>query len=594
MVKNKTVEEYREKGAKAPRLSWFLDKTSVYMTFLVVGLLGLAFILYSGYSSFQAMSAPPEDESPYRDTVPTDFLGQRFAADLIQQYPEEHSGGQEWEYDEKPRQARLLGDVNLCPKLDGNISSSLLSSFQGSTDDNSIVVHAQIYGAGQARPHFEKIREIIQSCTTTNVGTTETDVEFEVLKYADSAIFTAGDSIVEINVNNENTDNKEDILNFYADYAAESLQSDKWQCKNLTPSIQDRSRSYYFDFDNYEGLYETELLEAETETENLPTPVYVREGNEVATSNINTISQPEKEAPEAPLPDDFKDVPKEPNRPALPREFEKQDDFSDRAKYEIADIHGPGCGWEWTAQLPPDYDMEVLEHLQDKTIVETQNKLEQNAHDYVFNAFDYSLRVMKQEPIISQWNKYVNTVDSIHESWDWLENERQVLLPRWNEYLEQHRQWRAFPGQQREAQERYNGLLDTYEERLESYEDDYEDYVDNREQCLLQREEVDEWEEEWGERVRNGEALLEGDETPSPSPSQTSEEDETEPEEELPVAPERPEDCLTLPSEPAVPEQPTKPSILDESRGSEPQPPAIPEGVTVPDSWENPAQTTED
>lgn len=564
------------------------------MTFVVLGVLGLGYVLYSGYNSFQAMSAPPEDNSPYQDTVPTDFLGQRFAADFVQQYPEEYVGDQEWEYDENPRQAKLLGDVDLCPKLDGNISSSLLSSYQGSADDNSLIVHTQVYGAGQARPHFEKIREIVQACTDVDVEKTATDPEFESMKYGNSAIFTAGDSIIEINVNDDNVEDKDEILQFYADYATESLVSEQWQCKNLTPSIQDRSRSYYFDFENYEGLYETELLEAETETDNLPKPVYVRDGNEEATARINTISQPEKEAPEAPLPDDFKEIPEEPTRPALPRELEVQDDFTDRARYEIADTLGPGCGWEWTAQLPPEYDMEVLDHLKESTLVETQNELEQKANGYVLNAFEYALKVMQQEPIISQWNKYVNTVDSIHEDWDWLENERQALLPRWNDYLEEHRAWRAFPGQQREAQEQYNELLDNYEQRLEDYEDAYENYVDEREQCLLQREEVDEWEDEWGERVRNGEAIFEEDvPSPSPTPSPTStgdDEEDNEPEEEPIIAPDRPEDCLSLPTEPAQPEQPAKPSILDESRGSEPQPPAIPEGVTVPESWENPAQ----
>ena len=595
MAKKKTVEEYREQGVKTPRLSWFLDKTSVYVTFVIVGLLGLGYILYSGYNSFQAMSAPPEDNSPYQDTTPTDFLGQRFAADFVQQYPEEYVGDQEWEYDETPRQAKLLGDVDLCPKLDGKISPSLLSSYQGSADDNSLIVHTQIYGAGQARPQFENVRETIQACTDTEIGKTSTDTEFELLKYANSAIFTAGDSIIEITVNDDNVDDKDEIIQFYAEYAMESLGSEQWQCKNLTPSIQDRSRSYYFDFENYEGLYETELLEAETETENLPKPVYVRDGNEEAVARINTISEPDKKAPEAPLPDDFKEIPEEPTKPALPREFEVQDDFTDRARYEIADTIGPGCGWEWTAQLPPEYDMEVLDHLKERTLVETQNELEQKAHGYVLNAFEYTLKVMKQEPVISQWNKYVNTVNSIHEDWDWLENERQALLPRWNAYLEEHRVWRAFPGKQREAQEQYNELLDDYEKRLEQYEDAYEEYTEEREQCLLQREEVDEWEDEWGDLVRSGEAIFEEDipsPSPTPSPTSTRDEEENEPEEEeeLIIAPDRPEDCLSLPTEPAQPEQPEKPSILDESRGSEPQPPAIPEGVTVPESWENPAQ----
>lgn len=105
------------------------------------------------------------------------------------------------------------------------------------------------------------------------------------------------------------------------------------------------------------------------------------------------------------------------------------------------------------------------------------------------------------------------------------------------------------------------------------------------------------WEEEWGdlwaeqqaainnpveeESVEPTEEPTEGSESATESPTASPEpEDDTTTEDILDLdIPEKPAGCSTMPDRPA---------IVDQAKPAEPQAPDIPEGVTIPDSWEKP------
>lgn len=685
-AKRKSIQHYRDRGVKTPAVAYLFDRSYVYIPVVAVALLAMLAVIVAGFKDLSAMAAPPEGSSPYRETEPRDFLGMEFAEDIVSKKPE-GIDSDDWD-SEGPTQPSVLFSAEQCPEL-GSPPKALITTYEGS--GGGLTFTARIFGAGQAKAHFQNTVDTIEDCEDVEdfssdeltVSHDDTDYSLSRMTFSSSGeehvLFTAGDAIFEVNVGDDSDVSGGEAADFYADYAVESLNREQWQCLDIDYSSSASQRSFFYGLDSYEGLTHVDELTAETETGELPTPTLTKQGNDSASSVIDTVSEPNSEKPEAPLPDDFESIPENsPDRPELPLEFEKRNDFSADAEYKIPDHNGPGCGWAWSAQVSPIYDESALEHNREVVRTKVQNGLERDAGEYLNSGFSYSLRVLNEEPVITRWNEHVNTVDGIHEDWRWLEEEREALRPLWDRYLANHEEWTTFPDRQDDARD---------------------EYEDARQQCIDQRDAVNEWEEEYGEAVENGEAVIEGSEddgsnaasiamtgdqespsdspsasdeesseessggddedsenngndgsteeessdepseepssspTPSPSddddeegntedddseedssdepsespsnsptPSPSDDDDENngsddgenngngngnneesedaEEEEDLPTVPERPEDCDTMPD---------RPSILDEERGDEPQPPEVPEGVTVPNSWEDPA-----
>lgn len=616
LSKRKSIQHYRDRGIKAPVIAYLLDKSFVYLPVLAVALLAIVAVIASGVRDLNAMAAPPEDNSPYRETEPRDFLGKQFATDFVQQHPDEIDES-DWVAENEPMQPRPVFSAEQCSEL-GTAPNSLLTTYRG--EGEGLRVDALIFGAGQAKRYFDDTESIIENCdnvsgfneSTVTASHGDNDYELDYYQFSsgdnDHVVFTAGDAIFEIRSTDSAEVSAGDALDFYAGYAVESMNREQWQCVAIETSYEDYVRSFYHDFESYEGLFLTEPLEAETPVNNLPVPTLTKRGNTDAERSISTVNTPNLEAPEAPLPEDFSSIPEnEPDRPQIPLEFETIDEFKDTAYYEIPDYDGPSCGWEWAAQISPVYDEMALEHNREVVRTEVQSDLEQQAGSYLDSSFYYTLRTLNTEPVITRWNEYVNTVNSIHDDWAWLEDEREALRPAWDTYLAEHAEWENFPNLQDAAREEYNADIEAYEEELDAFDDEvaaYEEELDEydeefaeyereRDQCLSDRARVDAWDDNFEDAVRNGDAIIEGEDQPEPETDEDGEEIETQP---LPEVPERPEDCQSLPTAPTAPSEPVntavepeRPSILDEDRGSEPQPPTIPEGVTVPNSWEDPA-----
>lgn len=640
----KKIEDYRAQGAKFPLLAWALERGYIFVAFAVAALLISFGTLAEGRDALYDMSAEPEVEDPYQDLETRDFLGKRFAADFVSHAPDTVEDGS-WAADDHSNAPTSVYSVEECPHLEEVDSRALLSTYEG-TDNDDVDVSVMVFGAGHAKRYYEDATAVLRDCEMVDDFSreeTSTDPEFPVAFFNENrAVFTAGDAVFEVGAPE---DDLEDVVDFYAEYASESLQRPEWRCADLTPEREDTQRSFYYDFDGYRGLFQTDVLTNETPIDRLPVPVLTKEGNEEALQTIGRIADPEAEEPEAPLPSDFSDIPDEPRAPELPREFERVDEFSEEAYYEITDYTGPGCGWGWTSQVSPRYDTDTLNAQREEELTSTRDSVEQSARNYNDDAFHYAIRVMREDPVISRWNEYVDRVDSIHEDWEWLVSEREDLWPDWYQYQLDHEVWREFPGIQEEAQESYDDAV---------------------EQCQDMRDAVEEWEDEYGDAVRDGEAVIssavhssddedlpesyvaspvtEDDEdeepestpspspspspapttqrpspapspsptprstpstpspsptprstpttpspspspsptSPSPSPTETEEPEDEETEEPLPTVPPRPTDCSQMPDEP---------DILSQDRGDEPQAPSIPDGVTVPYSWDDPADS---
>lgn len=585
MAKRKSINYYKERGIRTPTVAYILDRSYMYLPVLAVALLAMVAIVAAGVRDLNAMAAPPEVDSPYRETEPRDFLGKQFAADLVAQHPD-GIDADDWEAESDPIQPHPIYSVEQCPDL-GTAPNSLLTTYRGAGD--GLRVDTFIFGAGQAKRYFEDVGSILENCDDVsdyNEGTVSAEhndasYDLDYYEFSDNShdytVLTAGDAIFEIRAADDAGASDSEARDFYADYTVESMNREQWRCENIEVDYDDYTRSFFHDFSSYEGYFETESLEAQTPIDNLPSPVLTRNGNDEAENSIQTVNTPNLNEPEAPLPEDFDDLPEnEPERPQLPLEFEPVDEFADTAYYEIPDRAGPGCGWEWAAQISPVYDEIALENNREVVRTQVQSELEESANQYVDSGVDYALRTLLEEPVITRWNQHVGTVNAIHEDWTWLEEQRDALWPAWRDYIAAHEEWAAFPGIQEEAREEYNAELD-------EFDDIYAEYEEELEQCEAQRDLVDQWDEYYAEAVQDGDAVIEGEDN---IVEEYDEEAEEIVERELPEVPERPDDCLSLPSEPSEPE---RPAILDEDRGPEPQPPSVPEGVTVPESWEDPA-----
>lgn len=611
----------------SPLAAFIFDRWYVFGAFCLVAVLVITTVVTQGFRDLDAMAAPPEDDSPYREMEARDFLGKRFVADFVQQHPDEIDSD-DWDADDSARTPEPVFSVETCPDL-GSVPNSLLTTYRGQGD--GLTVLSRVYGAGQARDHFERVRNVLEDCEDVSdleTFTTSTDPELAAFSFESGgdeyAVFTAGDVINEVSVGSDDAPvSLSEAVDYYAEYSVESLQREEWVCYDLTPSADDAQRSFFYDYANYEGLYDSEELTNETDISNLPSPALVRDGNDGATSVIRQPENPDSEVPESPLPDDMdEETPREPSRPVIPSEFETQEEFSETAVFEVSDWDGPGCGWSWSAQISPIYDEEAIEHNRNVIMTETQNDVERQAGSYLNRNHDYTLSVLRQDIVITNWNEWVDNVNSIHDSWQWLEEQRDILWEAWETYLANHEEWSSFPDRQDAAQEEYDEAI---------------------EQCLNQREEVQEWDDRYREAVESGEAVIEpasfgssnssglvpgritavpasneaddddddsddsdssgnatnddedddggssngggtneeeDDDDDEEQDSRSDEEDEEEEEEPLPTVPPRPTDCDT--------DNINEPSILSEDRGDEPTAPTVPEGVTVPESWENP------
>lgn len=614
----------------SPLAAFIFDRGYVFGAFCLIALLVITTIISQGFRDLDAMASPAVDDSPYREVEARDFLGKRFISDLVQQHPEEIDSG-DWEADDSARMPSTIFSVEACPDL-GTVPNSLLTTYQGQGD--GLTVSGRVYGAGQAREYFERVGNVIENCEDVSdfdTFTTSTDPELAAFSFesdnTEYAVVTVGDVIKEITVSDDSSVSLSDAVDFYAEYSIESLQREEWVCYDLTPSADDSTRSFFYDYANYDGLHDSQELVNETNIDNLPTPALVRNGNSGATNAINQPEEPDRETPESPLPDDMEEeTPREPSLPVLPSEFDFQEDFRETAVYEVSDWDGPGCGWSWSAQISPVYDEEMIEHNRNVIMTETQNEVERQADSYLDENHDYTLSVLKQDIVITDWNEWVDNVNSIHDNWQWLEEQRDILWDSWETYLANHDEWESFPDRQEEAQDNYDDAF---------------------EQCMNQREDVEEWDDRYRDAVESGEAVIDtasyqstdgnsiqvipasneesgeedsddGDSSSDDSDSTNSadnnanneeeeeeenssgndsgnengsgnegeedsradEEEEEEEEEELPTVPPRPADC--------DPDSIEEPSILSEDRGDEPEAPEVPEGVTVPESWDHP------
>lgn len=557
MSRRKYQDYKKDPTVKTPILAWMSDRSIGYIALSLFSVLALLVIYSRGVEALERINTEPVEVSPYMEVEATNSPGLTWASETIKQQP---PSVESWAVAEtaKPQNIITPNTLNISSE---KTSISLLATYVGT--GSGVQTRAHVYGSGQAAKDFNRFVNLLSDRTNVETATNENGSS---AKYENGFFVTMGDAIISVSA--PNNEKRDELLEFYSKSMPETLKNSG--CYDLTVTNDDALRSFFYDKDSYTGLLEHQKIETQVDIDGLPNP------SPITIENINT---PDLQQPESPIPADFPSLPEaEANKPTLPTEVETQDSFKKDAIYKVADTNGPGCGWKWSGQAAPVYDNNALETEKNKSIVDVQNDIDVQADNYVNSKKDWALQTALIMPKVNDWNSYVRNVNTVHERWNWLNDERAKLQEPWNQYVEDYKNWLSFDQRKADATEEYNEKLQV---------------------CIDKQDDLIAWEDEWGELWAKQEAAKDNPPEPSPAPTEPPEdEDPTNPgdedtnpveqpttppvddETEEPVdIPEKPEGCNITPE---------RPSIVDQAKPEEPQAPTIPEGVTIPDSWEKP------
>lgn len=551
MKKASSKKSYRELKEdpyiKAPALAWLLDRKLLYISVATAFALVVSGFLYQGLKSYEEAVAPPEDVSPYLQINPSRSIGVNWGTELLKN----SHGVEGWEVKDsvQPNHGFLQDATG---GTAGEVPVTLLATQVASS--GPVRSFVQVYGAGQARRQYDfYVEKLAARGPVDSAQVTESGImgaKFEL-----GFILAAGDSIVGA----QTSDNAlRDRL--FAEHSSEvesTLLASK--CASVA-AVDEAKRSIYFDPNGFEGLLESKRIEPQVNASYLPT---------LQGIGAKEISNPYAVAPEAPLPAVLPTLPAEVAKPTIQPGPATIADFSSTASYRVQDPIGPGCGWSWSAQNPLEYDDADLEAAKSSTVAKVQNEVNDKTQGYVDSKIGWARVVALTAPALDSWNRYTESVNSVHAKWDKLVADREALRPAWDQYLVAHESWATFDARKAASDKAYNEEL---------------------KQCLADRKTHDEWEKEWGadalkkkqdewrdRKQKESEDKPRPTVAPSPAPSATA--SPTADPDPMPTAPAEPKNCEI---------DPVKPEILSQQKPAKPAPPALAEDVTIPNSWPKP------
>ncbi len=541
MKNSKRKKSYRELKAdpviKAPALAWILDRKLFYISLGMVGCLAAGAFVYQGWKSYEEIIAPPAENSPYLAIEPQNSQGVSWASTLMAS----NHGLEGWDLRETSQPSHgFIQDIS--GGSVGEVPITLLSSKVASA--GSVKALAQVYGAGQARRQYDHYVAKLSERGEVQSGQVS-DSGIYGAKFAQGFLIVSGDAIVGAQTPDDAT--RDRLFDEYLGSIEATLQESG--CVDISAADGSR-RSIYFDPSGFEGLQGSQTVEPQVNTDYLPTLQAIGAGE---------ISDPYAKIPEGPLPASLPALPAEVAKPTIASAPATVESFAAEAIYRVQDPLGPGCGWDWSAQKPLQYDAQALKIAEEDTITRVQNEVNGSAQGYVDSKISWARVAALLLPQLDSWNGYVNGVNGVHGLWGKLVSDRNALKPSWDSYVADHDSWFSFDGRKAEAQRNYQASLD---------------------RCLADRKAHDDWEAEWGpDAVKAREQALREQQQNQPKPNATPAPTPTASPSQTPVAPPEPQDCSR---------DPQRPAILDQNKPAEPQPPVIPEDVTVPDSWTKP------
>jgi hypothetical protein len=546
MRSKKTYREYQEsESIKFPAAAWLLDQAGVYAVVLLVALIAIGAFMKMGWDSYTAAIKPPEVITPYADVTPVSFIGKTWAEKLISVNP---ANLPDWTVDKSAKPRPVIDPKNCSASAAASISLLSTNVATGSGTD----VRIQVYGAGQAAKQFTDYTTAFTPCfgklNVQNSGKTT------FVTFSRGFILTSGDAIIGVFVPNDQI--RDTILDFYLKNVESSLIESGCLALNATPA--DANRNLFFSKDQYTGLEGSENLESVVDTTNLPTPTSL---------TLKEIEDRTAVVPEAPLPANFPELPKTVvQKPQIPAALKNEDAFKASAKFRVVDEKGPGCGWDWTAQVSPELDLKKLATDKNNSIQKTQGALDGSATNYVSGKINWALQLASLAPTVDTWNSFVSQTNTVHKKWQWLEAERQKIESPWRQYVIDHDEWLTFDQRKADALKKFDEEFKQCQKDEKDLADWNRDWKDIADQQAKDKAKADAEAKDTEKNKPTASA------TPTPTPSATT------------TAP-----AVTVPSKPAgCSTPPVEPEIASQMKPEEPKAPVIPKDVTIPASWPTP------
>ena len=570
---------------------------------VIFSLLSLFPVASKGYSAYQDIVSKPETEKIYQDLKPKRAPGFEWARSFVSSGLKDVG---EWKVASNERPVNPVSH-KVCSM--GEVPKTSMLTTKGS--GSNFELYAQVYGAGQGRVAYENFKKKIDSCGNFEEVKSWNDSGIYFVKFNNSIIASAGDAIVGF------TSPNEDGLKAHEGEILERMRLtlSESKCLDVDSSAEDSTRSFFYDRGSYTGLSDKTFVETKVKTDGFSKPLY---------SEKSELNYPYLTVPESPLPEGFPDrLPEsveEPNAPAEPQ----KGNYTGEANYLVPDDSGPGCGWVWTGQKTPVYDREGMEKEKQKSIGTLQDSLDQQASEYSNSRIIWTVDSMEYMSNVNRWNTFVIEHNKVTDRWKWLNDEREKFQPVWEDWVEEYKLWKSFPERQERAKTQWEKDLKV---------------------CRDNRKAHDEWESTYGSPTlqdppidptqpaptttpedpavtgflsggagagSTGILVLSpappapdpsptpqdpGDQdtpTPTEPPSQPAQPGESEsptlsPSQENPGNESSPSPTPVIPPEPMdCPVDPAEPRILSQQRGEAPEAPKPPDGVTIPESWEDP------
>lgn len=582
----KARKDLRARGYKFPTFAWAFSRPPLYAAVFATGTALVVGGVYTGFSSVEQIKAPYTPASNFLNVSAESTPALTWAKSFMEKAP---PGVKGWKVSATTAPDQPV-TYDECSSF-GLVQQTLLHSLSA-VAENSTQVSLQVYGAGQSLAAFKDYQTKFSSCWKTSVSS-ENGSDVEVINYNGGAFFSVGDTILFIKTPSATL--RDSLVAYYVPLINSSLSAGG--CKSLQVSGDDANRNLFFNPKSYTGLVLTDTVKTKVNLENIPTPSYQR------NSSVSVMDKPE-----GPLDPSIPSMPKKTvDAPDQPRIDTNNPPFTGEVKYVDQDINGPGCGWAWTAQKEPVVNVTELSKDKQDAYAATYKKLDADAQEWVGSKLGQSRSAISTMAQTNEWNRYVIAVDKVQEKWRWLNAQRDAIQTPWYNYVEAHNAWSSFDARKASATNTYNADVA---------------------QCRSDRAALAQWEAQWGAidaQQRAGVQVVpqsysfDGQQSatsgsiqannvayavpaeptvpsPSPTPTKTSSPSPTSPPPPSP-SPSSPSPTQTpdpvptvqVPPRPAgCSSDPVRPAIMSQVKGSEPKPPKMAEGVTIPDSWAKP------
>lgn len=539
-MSRRSLQSFKDSSTvKTPHIAWLWDRKIIYVISMTVAAIFIGSFLWKGYATYQHIITPPKVSSQYMSVSAKNSPGMSWARTFIAKKPPTVTT---WNVNESKKPIHLFNNCSA-----GNIPSTLLGGLQAS--GNSTTTTVQIYGSGQAVAQFDAYKKMYRQCFTH--FSDDSSSSTKLLKFDNGFVMSMGDAMVGV-LTSDNT-GRDKMISFYESEMRSSLLGSN--CLSLSETAADATRSFYFNAARYKGFFKRQTVSTKVDINNLAVPQKI---------TLASVDNDEVQQPEGPLPEGFPKLPRTVQRPTIPSTVKTVDHFDETAQYKIADENGAGCGWVWSGQTPPVYDTTKLADDKKDALAEAQQKIDSLAESYVSDKRNWAYQVMTVLPQADQWNAYVKNVNAVHSKWSWLNTQREIIEPAWNDYVAAHDEWFTFDARQKAASDSYDKAL---------------------QKCKTEQDALTEWEKKYGNSTVQQPDSSEPESVPSPSavtaPSSRPAPSAGPTPSSAPTSsvPPMPSGCTTVPE---------RPLILDQQRGPEPTAPKIPDGATIPNSWPKP------